>query len=141
MARRVAHVWIRRVTELSYLAAVRESYDTVAAHYADRVRTPAELDPLSRSMPAALAELVHIYPALRFAVGSMTALEIGNDELGDVLARQEDDRELLGPQTITAPGSARGNWSNHGARDTKSARTEVSSPTAPCVACRGLIRR
>jgi SAM-dependent methyltransferase len=46
------------VTESSYLAAVRESYDTVAAAYTARVKTPAELDPLSRSMLAAFAELV-----------------------------------------------------------------------------------
>lgn len=36
------------MTEASYLAAVRESYDTVAADYFEQVKTPAELDPLSR---------------------------------------------------------------------------------------------
>ncbi|WAP53811.1 class I SAM-dependent methyltransferase [Streptomyces sp. S465] len=46
------------MTEPSYLAAVRESYDTVAAAYAERVKNPAELDPLSRGMLAAFAELV-----------------------------------------------------------------------------------
>ncbi|MFE2492704.1 class I SAM-dependent methyltransferase [Streptomyces scopuliridis] len=45
------------MTEPSYLAAVRESYDTVAADYTKRVKTPAELDPLSRAMLAAFAEV------------------------------------------------------------------------------------
>jgi hypothetical protein len=46
------------VSEPSYLAAVRQSYDTVATDYVARIRTPAELDPLSRAMLAAFAELV-----------------------------------------------------------------------------------
>lgn len=46
------------MTEPSHLAAVRESYDTVAASYFERVISPAELDPLSRAMLAAFAELV-----------------------------------------------------------------------------------
>ncbi|MBD0839850.1 MULTISPECIES: class I SAM-dependent methyltransferase [unclassified Streptomyces] len=46
------------MTEPSYLAAVRESYDTVAYDYAKLVKPPSELDPLSRSMLAAFAELV-----------------------------------------------------------------------------------
>jgi SAM-dependent methyltransferase len=46
------------VTEPSYLAAVRESYDTVADDYAALVKAPSELDPLSRSMLTAFAELV-----------------------------------------------------------------------------------
>ncbi|MER5598418.1 class I SAM-dependent methyltransferase [Streptomyces sp. NPDC002265] len=46
------------MTEPSYLAAVRESYDTVAADYAQLVKKPAELDPLSRAMLAAFAEVV-----------------------------------------------------------------------------------
>ncbi|MET9734837.1 class I SAM-dependent methyltransferase [Streptomyces sp. NPDC006458] len=46
------------MTEPSYLAAIRESYDTVAAEYAASVKSPAELDPLSRNMLAAFAELV-----------------------------------------------------------------------------------
>ncbi|MFI1577838.1 class I SAM-dependent methyltransferase [Embleya sp. NPDC020630] len=46
------------MTEPPYLAAVRESYDTVAADYAERVKTPAELDPLSRAMLTAFAEIV-----------------------------------------------------------------------------------
>ena len=117
------------MTEPSYLAAVRESYDTIAADYAERVPLPAELDPLSRAVLVAFAELVrgagggpvadvgcgpgqvtaHLarlgldafgvdlsprmvglarraYPALRFAQGSMTALEAGNDTLGGILA-------------------------------------------------------
>ncbi|WP_326812565.1 class I SAM-dependent methyltransferase [Streptomyces scopuliridis] len=45
------------MTEPSYLAAVRESYDTVAADYLKRVKTPAELDPLSRAMLAVFAEV------------------------------------------------------------------------------------
>ncbi|MCO6008967.1 class I SAM-dependent methyltransferase [Actinoallomurus purpureus] len=44
--------------DLSYLAAVRESYDTVAADYFEQVKPPAELDPLSRGMLAAFAEVV-----------------------------------------------------------------------------------
>jgi SAM-dependent methyltransferase len=40
------------------LAAVRESYDTVAATYAAQVKSPADLDPLSRAMLAAFAEAV-----------------------------------------------------------------------------------
>ncbi|MCC5034885.1 class I SAM-dependent methyltransferase [Streptomyces sp. WAC 00631] len=46
------------MTEPSYLAAVRDSYDTVAAEYVLRVKDPSELDPLSRAMLAAFAELV-----------------------------------------------------------------------------------
>ncbi|GAB2731353.1 class I SAM-dependent methyltransferase [Streptomyces bullii] len=46
------------MTETSYLTALRESYDTVAADYLRLVRTPAELDPLSRAMLAAFAEAV-----------------------------------------------------------------------------------
>ncbi|WP_405885302.1 methyltransferase domain-containing protein [Streptomyces sp. NBC_01136] len=46
------------MTALSYLAAVRESYDTVAADYFAQVKSPAELDPLSRAMLAAFAEVV-----------------------------------------------------------------------------------
>ncbi|WP_030955352.1 class I SAM-dependent DNA methyltransferase [Streptomyces sp. NRRL S-481] len=117
------------MTEPSHVTAVRESYDTVAADYARVVKEPTELDPVSRAMLAAFAELVrssgagpvadlgcgpgkvtaHLaalgvpvfgvdvspkmielaraaYPQLRFAVGSMTALEIGSGELGGVLA-------------------------------------------------------
>ncbi|MFF8916457.1 class I SAM-dependent methyltransferase [Streptomyces sp. NPDC015032] len=117
------------MTEPTYLAAVRESYDTVAADYAARVSAPAELDPLSRALLAAFAEIVetsdrgpvadlgcgpgkvtaHLaelgvpafgidvspkmidlareaYPDLRFTVGSMTGLELDDDQLGGILA-------------------------------------------------------
>ena len=117
------------MTEPSYLAAIRESYDTVAADYVQLVKNPAELDPLSRAMLAAFAETVRsaglgpvadlgcgpgkvtaylaelgvpvfgidlsprmielarrTYPELTFTVGSMTAPEIGDGELGGVLA-------------------------------------------------------
>ncbi|MYS87956.1 class I SAM-dependent methyltransferase [Embleya scabrispora] len=117
------------MVEPSYLAAVRRSYDTVCADYARLVKSPAELDPLSRSMFGAFAELVRVadlgpvadlgcgpgrvtaylaslgsaafgvdlspkmiesarraYPDLRFAVGSMTALESADDELGGILS-------------------------------------------------------
>lgn len=117
------------MTETPYLTAVRESYDTVAAAYVARVKPPAELDPVSRAMLAAFAELVrapghgpvadlgcgpgrvtaHLAdlgvpafgvdlspemirlaresrPDLRFAVGSMTGLAIGDGELGGILA-------------------------------------------------------
>ncbi|WP_299540427.1 class I SAM-dependent methyltransferase [uncultured Streptomyces sp.] len=46
------------MTEASYLAAVRNSYDAVAADYAVLVPDPTELDPVSRAMLAAFAELV-----------------------------------------------------------------------------------
>ncbi|MFC8226493.1 class I SAM-dependent methyltransferase [Streptomyces sp. NPDC057287] len=115
--------------DLSYLAAVRDSYDTVASDYFERVPAPADLDPLSRGMLNVFAEMVrtarlgpvadlgcgpgkvtaylaerHVpafgidlspemiavarraYPDLRFDVGSMTSLPIGDDELGGVLA-------------------------------------------------------
>jgi len=49
---------VARMTVPSYLAAVRESYDAVAADYVQLVKTPAELDPLSRAMLAAFAETV-----------------------------------------------------------------------------------
>lgn len=117
------------MTEPAYLAAVRESYDEVAAAYTRRVPRPADLDPVSRAMLGAFAELVreagggpvadlgcgpglltaHLStlglraqgldlsprmielarrasPHLRFEVGSMTALETGDDTLGGILA-------------------------------------------------------
>lgn len=46
------------MAEPSFLTAVRESYDTVAADYVERVPPPAEMDPLSRAMLAGFAELV-----------------------------------------------------------------------------------
>jgi SAM-dependent methyltransferase len=117
------------MAETGYLAAVQESYDTVAADYARLVTVPDAMDPASRSMLAAFAELVlaaglapvadlgcgpgrvtaylaglglpafgidlspkmitmarQAYPALRFAVGSMTALGLGDGALGGILA-------------------------------------------------------
>ncbi|WP_369194695.1 class I SAM-dependent methyltransferase [Streptomyces djakartensis] len=115
------------MTEPSCLAAVRHSYDTVARAYAERVPEPRALDPVSRAMLAAFADLVrtrgpvadlgcgpgkvtaHLaalgvpvfgvdvsprmielarsaHPDLRFEVGSMTALDLGDGELGGVLA-------------------------------------------------------
>jgi SAM-dependent methyltransferase len=44
--------------EPTYLAAVRESYDTVAAEYVKRVPPPDAMAPLERAMLAAFAELV-----------------------------------------------------------------------------------
>ncbi|WP_033893539.1 MULTISPECIES: class I SAM-dependent methyltransferase [Streptomyces] len=41
-----------------HLDAIRQSYDAVAADYARSVKDPAELDPLSRAVLAAFAELV-----------------------------------------------------------------------------------
>jgi SAM-dependent methyltransferase len=46
------------MAEPSHLSAIRESYDTVAAAYARRVGGPAGLDPVSRAMLTAFAELV-----------------------------------------------------------------------------------
>ncbi|MFI9360866.1 class I SAM-dependent DNA methyltransferase [Kitasatospora sp. NPDC053057] len=46
------------MTEPAHLAAVRESYDTVAAEYLRLVVPPEGMDPLSRAMLAAFAELV-----------------------------------------------------------------------------------
>ncbi|MFB8439294.1 class I SAM-dependent methyltransferase [Streptomyces niveus] len=117
------------MAEPSYLTAVRESYDTVAVDYVERIPPPDAMDPLSRAMLAGFVEIVRTagsgpvadlgcgpgrvtaylgglgvsafgvdlspkmvalarqaYPDLRFAVGSMTALETGDDELGGILA-------------------------------------------------------
>lgn len=46
------------MSEPAYLAAVRESYDTVAADYVDRIPAPADMDPLGRAMLRAFAEMV-----------------------------------------------------------------------------------
>ncbi|MFJ2190158.1 class I SAM-dependent methyltransferase [Kitasatospora sp. NPDC087861] len=46
------------MTEHAHLAAVRESYDTVAADYLRLVVPPEGMDPVSRAMLAAFAELV-----------------------------------------------------------------------------------
>ncbi|NED07037.1 methyltransferase domain-containing protein [Streptomyces sp. SID6648] len=44
--------------ELSHLDAIRQSYDTVAADYARFVKDPGALDPVSRAVLSAFAELV-----------------------------------------------------------------------------------
>ncbi|MGW6718666.1 class I SAM-dependent methyltransferase [Streptomyces sp. NPDC054995] len=46
------------MTEAPHLNAIRQSYDTVAADYATFVKDPGALDPLSRAVLAAFAELV-----------------------------------------------------------------------------------
>ncbi|MGW6507597.1 class I SAM-dependent methyltransferase [Streptomyces niveus] len=46
------------MAEPSYLSAVRESYDTVAVDYVERIPPPDAMDPLSRAMLAGFAELV-----------------------------------------------------------------------------------
>ncbi|WP_344048686.1 class I SAM-dependent methyltransferase [Streptomyces thermoalcalitolerans] len=58
--------------ESSCLTAVRASYDTVAAAYAERVLRPSELDPFSRGMLAAFAETVR-----RSALGPVADLGCG----------------------------------------------------------------
>jgi SAM-dependent methyltransferase len=117
------------MTEPSHLAAIRESYDTVATGYVERVPEPDAMAPLERAMLAAFAELVraadrgpvadlgcgpgrlttHLaklglpafgvdlsprmielarqaFPDLRFEVGSMTALDLPDGQLGGILA-------------------------------------------------------
>ncbi|MFF2148615.1 class I SAM-dependent methyltransferase [Kitasatospora sp. NPDC058190] len=51
------------MSEPGFLAAVRSSYDTVAADYVRIVVPPSGMDPLSRAMLAAFAELVRGAPA------------------------------------------------------------------------------
>lgn len=46
------------MTEPTYLTAIRESYDTVADAYVERVPRPAALDPLSRALLGMFAETV-----------------------------------------------------------------------------------
>ncbi|MBC9719026.1 class I SAM-dependent methyltransferase [Streptomyces sp. TRM66268-LWL] len=46
------------MADLSYLTAVRDSYDTVAASYFEQVKPPQELDPLTRGMLNVFAETV-----------------------------------------------------------------------------------
>lgn len=119
---------VTRVTEPAYLAAVRESYDTVASTYIQRY-PPSVLQPVNRAMLVAFAEIVRTAdigpvgdlgcgpglltaylaelglstfgidlspnmiklareanPSLRFSVGSMTALDLPDAELGGILA-------------------------------------------------------
>jgi SAM-dependent methyltransferase len=117
------------MAETADLAAIRASYDAVAADYVRLVPKPDAIDPASRSMLGAFAELVQAaglapvadlgcgpgrvtaylaglglpafgvdlspkmiamarqaHPELRFAVGSMTALGLGDGTLGGILA-------------------------------------------------------
>ncbi|SCL38670.1 Methyltransferase domain-containing protein [Micromonospora pallida] len=117
------------MTEPSYLAAIRESYDTVADDYVNVAPARFAEDALGRGMLAAFAEsvranggrpvadvgcgpghvTVHLdslgvsasgvdlsprmveiarraYPALRFDVGSMTALDFPDGHLGGIVA-------------------------------------------------------
>ncbi|MEU3006621.1 class I SAM-dependent methyltransferase [Streptomyces sp. NPDC007020] len=46
------------MTDLSHLNEIRQSYDTVAADYARCVKDPGALDPVSRAVLSAFAELV-----------------------------------------------------------------------------------
>lgn len=111
--------------EPAYLAAIRDSYDTVADAYAEQVKGPRELDPLMRAMLGAFAELARgkvadvgcgpgkvtaylgelgldafgidlsprmvelarqAHPRVRFEVGTMTALDVADGELGGIVA-------------------------------------------------------
>lgn len=120
------------MSQPTFLDAIRDSYDTVAADYVKIVKGPETLDPLSRALIDAFAELLLVeasegrgpvadlgcgpgwfterlaakgldafgvdlspgmidrarqaYPHLRFAVGSMTALDLADGSLGGVLA-------------------------------------------------------
>jgi SAM-dependent methyltransferase len=68
--------------EPDFLGATRASYDAVAADYAVRFRD--ELDPRPSARMVATAR--QAYPALRFEVGSMLALDLPDGGLGGVLA-------------------------------------------------------
>ncbi|MFB7630294.1 class I SAM-dependent methyltransferase [Streptomyces sp. NPDC056149] len=48
------------MVEPDYLAAVRESYDSIAGAYAEVVKKPVELDPVSRAVLGAFAEFVRV---------------------------------------------------------------------------------
>ncbi|MFE9169666.1 class I SAM-dependent DNA methyltransferase [Streptomyces kebangsaanensis] len=65
----------------AYLTAVRDSYDTVAAAYAELVPKPSELDPLSRGMLEAFAETVR-----RSAPGPVADLGCGPGQVTAHLA-------------------------------------------------------
>jgi SAM-dependent methyltransferase len=65
----VAPATVRRVTEPAYLAAVRDSYDTVVAAYVERVPPPAGMDPYSRAFLSAFAELVREGPVADLGCG------------------------------------------------------------------------
>ncbi|MER5777767.1 class I SAM-dependent methyltransferase [Streptomyces sp. NPDC002039] len=72
------------MNEPSHLTAVRESYDTIAADYVERVPSPDRLDPLSRAMLTAFTDLVR-------AAGSLPVADLG-----------------CGPGRLTAHLAARG---------------------------------
>ncbi|MGI5456336.1 class I SAM-dependent methyltransferase [Streptomyces sp. CA-249302] len=58
--------------EPTYLSAIRQSYDTVAADYAEQVPRPARLDPMSRAMLGVFAEM-----ALASGLGPVADLGCG----------------------------------------------------------------
>ncbi|WP_411090118.1 class I SAM-dependent methyltransferase [Streptomyces sp. 061-3] len=70
--------------DLSYLAAVRESYDTVSASYFEQVKPPAKLDPLSRGMLNVFAEMVRTA-----ALGSVADLGCGPGKVTAYLAERQ----------------------------------------------------
>jgi SAM-dependent methyltransferase len=83
------------VSEPSYLTTTRASYDTVAGDYAELVKTLFTKDPLNRAMLTAFGvdlspKMIEIarrtHPHLRFDVGSMTALDLADGELGGIVA-------------------------------------------------------
>lgn len=76
-------LYSRRVPEHSYLAAVRKSYDTVAADYFAQVKAPEQLDPLSRGMLDAFAETV-----LASGLGPVADLGCGPGKVTAYLARR-----------------------------------------------------
>lgn len=88
----------RGMTEPPYLAAVRQSYDTVATAYAERVPEPAELDAVSRAMLAAFAEMVRAggpVADLGCGPGKVTAVRQDAAEfaVADVQSRHRADVE------------------------------------------------
>jgi len=101
------------MTDPSYLAAIRESYDTVAADYVQLVKNPAELDPLSRAMLAAFAETVRsagLGPVadLGCGPGKVTAYlaELGVPAFGiDLSPRMVELARLAYPDLTFAVGS------------------------------------
>ncbi|OKK23322.1 hypothetical protein AMK09_08605 [Streptomyces sp. CB02488] len=69
----------------TYLAAVRESYDTVASAYFERVRPPEELDPLSRGLLNVFAETVRTA-----GLGPVADLGCGPGRVTAYLARRPE---------------------------------------------------
>lgn len=70
--------------DVSYLAAVRESYDRVSASYFEQVKPPAELDPLSRGMLNVFAEKVRTA-----GLGPVADLWCGPGKVTAYLAEQQ----------------------------------------------------